>query len=285
MDDAMNTSDASDEVRSTLRIAVDLLERGDWRAVLRPSGFGGRGVAGPRHLVGQAVALRLIGRSMQLQAQGRLYDAWQRLGEGAAVLPGQLVRRDGSTGVALAVLTPEPSDDPFRDGTLARRVGRLVWREQFELEDLRRSFAVGRTRPRDELIEACVQHLLWVEFDHCAFYRTAPGEPYWDDGTTVDRARSLLCLRGTRLRQFADPTAGRLSQAVWQDIGGYRGLCAAAFDRLAEQTAPVPWCGLPGTSGLTIRRGRLRAWQHAHRRKEDLNDLDEYLPTSANSPR
>jgi hypothetical protein len=167
------------------------------------------------------------------------------------------------------LLVPEPPATSPGDEQLAPRLARLVWREQFELEDLRRSVAARRCAPRDELIEACIQHLYWVEFDHCAFYRPAPGAPSWDDGTTVDRLRSVLCLRGTRLRQFANPTAGNLSQAVWQDIGGYRGLCAAAFDRLADRPAPVPWCGVPRTSGLQIRRGRLRAWQHATRRGED----------------
>ena len=122
-----------------------------------------------------------------------------------------------------------------------------------------RRVAVGRVTPRDELVEACREHLCWVEFDHCAFYRVLPGRRHWDDGTTVDRLRSVLCLRGSRLRQFADPTAGRLSQAVWQDIGGYRCLCAAAFDRLAGWPAPASWSGVPGTSGLATRRGRLRA--------------------------
>jgi hypothetical protein len=206
---------------------------------------------------------------MQLQAQGRLLGAWEALDAAAALLPTWLFRRGGSTGTALAVLAPEPPAAVPVDGLLAWRLARLVWREQFELDDLRRSVAARRCTPRDELIEAGIQHLFWVEFDHCAFYRPAPGAPSRDDGTTVDRLRSVLCLRGSRLRQFADPTAGNLSQAVWQDIGGYRGLCAAAFDRLADRPAPVPWGGLPAAAGLVVRRGRLRAWQHAGWRRED----------------
>jgi hypothetical protein len=167
---------------------------------------------------------------------------------------------------------------------LAWRTARLVWREQAELEDLRCRLAPGRVTPRDELIEACIQHLFWVEFDPFAFYRTAPGQLLWDDGTTVDRLRSVLCVRGSRLRQFADPMAGRRSQAVWQDIGGYRGLCAAAWDRLAAQDAPAPWCGVAGTSGLPVRRGRLHAWRHACRRRDDLTDLEALPPTATASP-
>jgi hypothetical protein len=280
----MQSRAAVDGLRATLWVAVGRLERGDWRAVLRPPEFRGGVVAGPRPLVDLAVALRLTARSMQLQAQGRLHEAWQRLAEAADVLPEQLLRRDHSTGVARAVLAPEPPDEMPDFVMLAWRTARLVWREQFELDDLRRGVAPGRVRPRDELVEACVQHLFWVEFDHCAFYRVIPGEPlHWDDGTMVDRLRSVLCLRATRLRQFADPAAGRLSQAVWQDIGGYRGLCASAFDRLAARAVPVSWCGLPATTGLLVRRGRLRAWQHARRRREDLSDLADQTPTTTRS--
>jgi hypothetical protein len=195
-----------------------------------------------------------------------------------------MFRRDDSTGTSMAVLPPEPPTGMTVDVMLAWQIARLIWREQIELEDLRRMVAPGRVTPRDELVEACIQHLFWVEFDHFAFYRTGPGQRHWDDGTTVDRLRSVLCLRGSRLRQFADPTAGRLSQAVWQDIGGYRGLCAVAFDRLAYRPAPVPWCGVAGTAGLAVRRGRLRAWQHASRRRDDLSDPGSRPPVMATSP-
>jgi hypothetical protein len=78
--------------------------------------------------------------------------------------------------------------------------------------------------------------------------------------------------------------AGRLSQAVWQDVGGYRGLCAAASDRLAAQDAPTPWCGVASTSGLAVRHGRLHAWQHARRRRDDLTDLEGSPLTATTSP-
>jgi hypothetical protein len=280
----MGLDDANDDMPATLRIAVGLLDRGDWRAVLRPPGFGGRAIAGSGDLVRLAVALHVVARSMQRQAQGRLDDAWDRLGEASALLSAQLSRRDASTGSTLAALAPKPPNDPPADVILAWRTARLVWREQVELEDLRCRVAPGRVTPRDELIEACIQHLFWVEFDPFTFYRAAPGRPLWDDGTTVDRLRSVLCVRGSRLRQFANPTAGRLSQAVWQDIGGYRGLCAVAFDRLAVRPAPAPWCGVAGTSGLTVRRGRLRAWQHARRRRDDLTDLESSPLSVTTSP-
>jgi hypothetical protein len=83
----MGHDDANDDMHPTLGIAAVLLERGDWRPVLRPPAFGGRVIAGPGRLVRLAVALHLVARSMQLQAQGRPDDAGDRLGEAAAILP------------------------------------------------------------------------------------------------------------------------------------------------------------------------------------------------------
>jgi hypothetical protein len=283
MSDAAGGEQADEDVRSALVVAVRRLERGDWRAVLRASELGGPPVGGRRRHVDCEVAVELSARSMQQQARGYLSDAWHHLDRAASGLPASWVRRDRLTGTALAVLPPQPVD-LSADAAAGWYIARLVWREQFELENLRRRVAAGRVRPRDELIEACIQHLFWVEFDHCAFYRSEPGQPPWEDGTTVDRLRSVLCLRASRLRQFAEPTAGRLSQAVWQDVGGYRGLCALAFDRLGEQPTPVPWCGVEGTSGLMVRRGRLRAWQHARRRQDDLSDRRGRPPGLALSP-
>jgi hypothetical protein len=266
----MGPDDGSDPAWPVLRSAVAALESGHWRVVLRPPGLV-TGVTGPGHVVRRAVALHLVARSMQLQAQGRLHDAWERVGEAAALLPPSLVRRDRSTGTARAVLCEKPSDDAPVGVAVTRRTALLVWREQYELDDLRRTFAHRRQRPRDELVESCIQHLFWVEFDPFAWYRARSAEPAWADGTTVDRLRSLLCARGTELRRFANPTEETiLSQAPWQDIGGYRGLCAEALDLLAARPRAAPWCGLAGTANLEVRRGRLRAWEYARHRRDDL---------------
>ena len=53
-------------------------------------------------------------------------------------------------------------------------------------------------------------------------------------------------------------------------MGGYRGLRAAALDRLASRASPAPWCAMDGVSGLKVRIGRQRAWQHALRWREDV---------------
>ena len=265
----MCTDGADDELRQVLWSGVPVLEIGDGRRVLRPLEVEGRPVAGSRHLVLWATALRLVARSMQLQAQGRVHDAWLRLAEAAVLLHPQMRRFDDGEGVPRAVFAADPPDDAPVDEQLARRVARLVAREQFELDHLRQTFAHDRTAARDVLVEALTQHWFWVQFDGATWSRPQ-GSTGWDDDVVVDATRSALCGRATGLRQFADPTCGTpVSKSVWHDVGGFRGLYGEALSRLAEREVPAPWCGVAGTSGLKIRRARLRAWQHAHRWRDD----------------
>ena len=271
----MCTGGAGGDLRRVLRDVVAALEVGSWRSVLRPPEFAGCVMAGPKPLVRWAIALRLVARSMQLQAQGRVHDAWDRLGEAAGLLPPQLRRRTASADTVEAVLRPPPQRGESADVELVLRVARLIWREQFELRDLRQRFAGGKMKPRDELVEAYIQYLSWVDFDPSTFYRSSASESLWDDGTQLDRSRAVICLFGTEIRWFANPMQKiRLSQAPWQDINGLRGLAAEALDRLADRPVPAPWCGVDGTSGLVVRRGRLRAWQHARQRRDDLDAFD-----------
>ena len=268
----MSSEDASEDLRQALAGClwddVGRLFGGNWRGVLQRSGS----VAGPEHLVHWAAATELVALSMQAQAEGRVQDAWDRLSEAAALLPRQLVRRDRVTGVAVAVLPSMPPETAALEVRLVVVLARLIWREQHELADLRDRFAPGKTKARDQLAEGCIQWLIWVLFDPTSFYRAAADG--LRDGTTVDPSRSVLCLFATEIRLFADPTAeSGVSQAPWQDIGAYRGLVAEAFDRLADRSEPAPWCRREGTSGLVVRRGRLRAWQHACTRKQDLLSL------------
>lgn len=260
---------AVEELRRALQTMTDALELGHWRAILHPgAACPGEGVAGDKGPVLWAVVLRMVARSMQLQAQGRVQEAWDQLGKAADLLPAARRRPTSPGDVARAALRP-PRTGASADEELTRRIARLVWREQFELAELRTRFAPGLQRARDELVEGCIEHLCWVEFDPFVFAYVAPGAAAWDDGTSVARERSVLCLRSTRLRQFADPTQGALSKSVWIDIGAYRGLCAEAFDRLADRPAPAPWCGTADASGLRVRLGQQRAWEHARRWRAD----------------
>jgi hypothetical protein len=263
----MCTGGALDDLRQTLRVQVDAVELGHWRVILHPQAAR---VAGPRRLVMGGVVLQMVARSMQLQAQGRVHDAWDLLGKAATLLPSVRRRLIGSGEFAVAVL--RPPRDASVDEELAWRITRLVWREQFELSHLRELFASGQLKARGELVEACIESLCWIDFDPFVCLRRSPGAPAWDDGVSVDRERSTLCLRGTRLRNFANGANRKpISKSVWEDIGGYRGLCAEAFDRLADRPAPAPWCGTAGASDLKVRLGRLRAWEHANQWRADVD--------------
>jgi hypothetical protein len=267
----MCADDPSDVVQVLTRLAA-ALEVGYWRRVLRPPEFGGQVVSGGEHVVRCAMALRLVAISMQRQAQGRLLDGWDRLSEAASLLPARLFQCDASTGVALALLSPVAPGGATAEERLAVAVARLVWREQAELRDLRERFAPERMKAHDELIEAIIHYLFWVEFDPSTYCRRSSKQWSWDDGVTVERSRTAFCRRASEIRRLGDPTATvAVSQAPWQDGGGFRGLYPEALDLLAEREEPAPWCGRRGTSGLVVRRGRLRAWQYARRRREDLD--------------
>ena len=260
-------TDAAVELRRLLRAVLDALEVGDWRRASCLLDSGGPPVAGLGFLVRGAVALEHTAHAMQLHAQGLVFEAFDEFGIAATQLPRLRKGATATPGRAVALLMPEP-DDPHSDEHLTWRTARVVWRGQSELGDLRRRFAAGRMRARDELVEACIEHLCCVEFDPFAWPESERPTP--DDGVTVDRTRLVLCHRATRIRQFADPTRGEVTQSVWRDIGAYRRLRGAALSQLATRAAPAPWCGVRGTSGLKVCRGRLRAWQYAHIWRDDL---------------
>jgi hypothetical protein len=265
------TGRAVGELRQALQTMTDALEVGHWRAILHPQAACAVGqVAGPEQLVLWGVVLRMIARSMQLQAQGHVQEAWDQLGKAAHLLPRGMRSPTPPGGVARAVRRPRRRDASV-DEELAWRITRLVWREQFELSDLRDRFYCDLPSARAELVEACIEYLCWVEFDPFVFSRPGPGASTWDDGVSVDRERSRLCLRGTRLRQFASPRKRALSKSVWIDIGAYRGLCAEALGRLADRPEPAPWCGTTDTSDLKVRLGLRRAWEHARQWREDVD--------------
>ncbi|WP_028922037.1 hypothetical protein [Pseudonocardia acaciae] len=242
------------------------LEVGDWRAVLQPDPTRSQALpmSGPGDLVKLGVMLRIVARSMELQTQGDVTAAWSRLAEAAGRLPIPFRRVDRPGTTMRAVLATKPRD-AASEVDLAWRVARVIWREQYELAGLRAEVALATTA-RDKLVHACVEHLCWIEFDPFTWYRGAG-----PDRTSIDRRRSALCSRGTRLRQFAHPREGAISQSVWHDIGLYRGLCAEALGRLAERDAAAPWCGRDQTADLKVRRGRLRAWEFARKRRDDLD--------------
>jgi hypothetical protein len=259
----MPTDGRGDEPRQTLQAVLDALDVGDWAAVLHPDPArpSGRPIAGSRKLIRLAVLPRITARSMQLQSQGDVFGAWERLAEAARRLPTWYSSAADRARAALRL----PPRGPDVEAEVAWRVARVIWREQYELDDLRRRFARGLMTPREQLVQACIEHLVWVDFDPYCRCGAQDGD------LPPDRSRASLCLRGSRLRQFADPHACDISQSVWRDIGAFPGLCAEALDRLADRPAPAPWHGVAGAADLHARRGRLRAWNHALTRRDDLN--------------
>jgi hypothetical protein len=145
------------------------------------------------------------------------------------------------------------------------RMATVIGREQLLLDDLRRQ--VDRsTRPRDHLIEACIQFQMEVHCCPFSWRIDLKGSPLLPD---VTMSRSDLLWRATNLRQFASPHKGDVSESVWKDIVAARGLWTAALNRLARRPL-APWPLDDPRTATAVRFGRLRAWQQARQWQEDL---------------
>ncbi len=241
--------------------ALDALGRGDWRAVHPPERWISAG-SGEAFLV--EVLIGVVADAMRLAARGDVEAAWDLYDGCAARLPLGLRVPRPSGGVRARCLLPRPDlgevDEAFR------RLAVLVWREQFELEDLRERLRRMR-HGHEELVEAVVEYLCWIEMDPFT-WQAAPGD---DTGPGVERDRAVLLRRATRLRHFADPLTRPVSQSVWQDHGQFRGLCRQALRALAGRPAPVPWQGVAGTRAVPVRLGRRYAWQCAQTWRTDAD--------------
>ena len=273
----MPPQDADDVLRQALCDEVGQLALNNWRPTVRQLETADRPVAGTGLLVRCVKAAEFVAQGQQRRAQGHPQYAWKLLSHAAALLPASLVRRDPLTGAALALLPAEPPDAPPVDDTLAVRLARVIWPDQFELTDLRTRFAHQRMTPRDELIEARLQFERWVQHDSARLYRKRRGARMWDDGVPVECSRRVMVDFGSRIRQFANSMdVSELSTAPWQDIGGHRGLGAAALDRLATWKAPAPWCGRPATAGLVVPCAALTAWEYARQRRKELDAFGDH---------
>lgn len=261
----MPADEPGEDLRQALQALLVALYVGDFRAVLHPDPTrpSGRPVAGSAKLARLVVVSRIVARSMQLQTEGRVGEAWARLVEAAHLLPAFFTSAKDR---GRAVLRHAPRNATF-ETEVAWHLARIIWREQFELDDLRCRFARGLMTAREQLAEAVIEHLFWVDFVPYNWNR----ERLAIRGPVPDRSRSSICGRGSQLRRLADATACDISQSVWQDIGAFPGLCAEALDRLAERPTPAPWHDVAGAVDLEVRRGRLRAWNHALTRADDLD--------------
>ncbi|GLY19267.1 hypothetical protein LWF15_04720 [Kineosporia rhizophila] len=241
------------------------LECGDWREVLVL--LGGDGTSTHR----LAAVTHQLALSMFQQTVGDVEQAWTALTDAAKGLPPALTKVDPDTGHVAAVLHTAtmilgPDQGPERHLTLA--LARITWREQTELGQLRNPHLYAGAR--DALIRACQEFLAWVEFAPETWRRQIPPGQLQGFGLTVPRSlhqptRKNLCDRASKLRKFADPAQGDVSDSVWADIGGYPGLKALALEGLSTQHI-VSWRLGPrshSSQQIPLRTGCVTAWRFA----------------------
>ena len=239
------------------------LEVGDWLAALDLCRRDTT-AEDPLEVARIAVVLRTAAGALRAQAAGDVASARRQLFDAAAMLPSGLTRPNIHGG-RLA----NPIQIPFGDShsTLASstwRLARIVWREQTLIADLMRQL-VKYSSPRDHLVEAYIQFMFEIEFSPFSWYRPKSGNGRHDHQVTPTRCD--LCRRASNLRKLALPRTGDVSKSVWLDIGGHRGLRAAAQLRLANRLLTPR---AMESAEMPVRLGRRRAWEHARLWIQDL---------------
>ena len=263
----MVTDAAARLEQELLRPAIRALEVGNWNNA--SALFNVAQTAGDRSdAVSLVVIVRTIAGAMGSQASGDIQAAIRQYAAAEAMLPPGLTRTtsDGVRRVALPVAEPVGNGEAMI-ARLFWRAARIIWREQYLIDDLRQQLR-RLAKPRDHLIEAYIQFQFEVEFSPFAWdelpKRTQPDPP-------VTPSRSSICRRASHLRKLALPRTGDVSETVWKDIGGHRGVRATAQARLAERPL-TPWVDEIGLRvSIPVRFGRQRAWEHARQWKLDLN--------------
>jgi len=246
---------------------LEALELGNWRGVLIAQRFVQDEMLSPGERNFE-FAVGLVAKSMFFQAVGNVTQAWTTLQSAAARLPPRLVRRDPEDHDVL-IDTPRSAPGQGTEQDLTWRLCSVAWREQSELLALRRRFRDPNSR-RDELIEACIEHLTWVECDPWTWQAPTQETAALEARLQLPPnfglpGRRDLIHRASDLRQFANPRAGMVSESVWKDIGGYRRLKALAVRRMAQR--PVePWLRFDARDTdpqVPVRAGRAVAWDQA----------------------
>jgi hypothetical protein len=249
----------ADELRRFLRFLLDLLEAGDPLGALEA--IDSRGAAGDEQLVRRASAFRSMAWALLRRMQGRMDEASDLLDETTAQLP-PMLRGTSPSGRPSAVVPREPSD-PDGDAHLTWRLARLCHDQQIDLEGFRETLAPGRAAARAVLVEACIEYMRLIEFNRSACRPRNKQSRDPDETLPVEPTRKALCDRATALRRLGDPTALRVSQSVWRDVGGLEGLRAEALDVLAKRPEPARRCGREEAAGAAVRSGYEWAWAFA----------------------
>lgn len=251
-------SDSSEQYVNRLHDVTVALDRGDWRSAML--GLAEGGDAGDQSEVRDLTfCLKCVTRGLRFQCVlADVEAAWYQL-DAAAVRLGEGDR---------PVFGAEPVR---RHGVLHLRwvTTRLVLREQADLEALRQ-IVERLPRGRTEVVYACVEHLTHIEHDPFTV-RVHPRDreltglddvayARWRTGNRKD-----MCLRATRLRQFADVRGGTVNERTWQRMGGYPCVREHALRVLARE--PVT----RGRRDFPVRLGRRRAWAYARQWVEDTD--------------
>jgi hypothetical protein len=247
--------------------AVEALEHGDWRA--------GRALAAARlHDVDGLRAVAMLAGSMRLRCLGEVEQSWLHLARmDAATAPRPHAplrpRLDGDGDRLLPALFGEASPNAFVNRV--RDVGR---REATAAAEQVRKLRNHEHSKRAALVEACADHLTWVEFDPWTWRLAARGDR-GEAGAAPrigDRAgRDYFLRRATRIQQWVSPRRGSVSRRVWDALGGYRAVRAEAFLRILELEAARP-CR---RRGLQAARDFAMLWSNsvpeARMRREQAN--------------
>jgi len=200
---------------------------------------------------------------MAAQAAGDVAAAERQYRDATALLPPRL-RRSISDGT----LVQMPASGPAKavQPHWLRRAALVLWREQELIGDLRIRLDQF-SRARDYLVEACIAFANEIDFSPFTWRAGVEDTRFLP---AVIPSRKDLCTRATRLRRLVSARAGDVTESVWKDIGGYRGLRAEAMARLAERSL-VPWSAAVNRILLEpVRRGHLRAWEYARTLRDDL---------------
>jgi hypothetical protein len=241
--------------------AINQLEFGNWRTASRILSEGEVRDA----YVG--ANLRTIARAMSYRAAGDFGSASTTLDIAAASVhrrqPGIPVATTRAFQGVRLVLPPDPG---ARVGVSFRTV-RLIWREQGELDRLRRQVAeppIGLTQDRYILLQAFIEYLCWVEFDRESWLH----EPAMDEERAMvelridefrDRRRDGFLRSATDLRRLDRPTAGAMTRPVWDRADQYCGLRRMAIEELGRRPPP-PWVDPSVPEVTPARRGASLAW-------------------------
>jgi hypothetical protein len=213
-------------------LAVAALEQGDWRRAHDLALRLGR----------PGIAVHRLALSMRARAPGLVTESWQALAS-AARSPAEPRLGLRTTGPGDPTVLPWPSEEGsefwYRFGLVGQREETQARRQWNRIED--------STYPkRSCLVEACVDYLTWVFFDHSTWRSARDGD--WrlaSDRVTRGRlepaGREYFLRRANELYHSVCPLRGSLTRRVWDDLDGYGGLIEAARTALAGQdNTPTP---------------------------------------------